>query len=329
MIGFAAPWWLAALLGVAAVGAALWRLLALRRRDVARFVAGSVDAVARTHARHVALGAVIVLALGLGVVAIARPRWGAAVELQQSRGADVVVVVDVSVSMLARDVSPSRIERAKLVMADLLDRLQGHRVGLVAFAGSGGTLLPITYDTAAARMFAEQLEAQAVDEPGTSLEAGVDRAVELLDAAAEGRRVAVVISDGEDHGGDPVATARAAAARAADAGVRIVAVSVGDEAGAEIPLDVLGTPTIKRDRDGAPAITRARPDAMAALAADGLLVESSDGAEGERIAAYVDALGLEDGPAAERTVVPERFQVVVLAVLVLLAVEYVVAGLRP
>jgi Ca-activated chloride channel family protein len=329
VIDLAQPWWLAALAGVGALGTGVAWLLARRARDVARFVRDVDNGMRTAMALHRIRAVAVVFAVALGVVALARPQWGAAVEPVRARGADVVIAVDVSLSMLARDASPSRIERARLVLLDLLDRLEGHRVGLVAFAGSSGTLLPITRDTDAARMFADRLEVQAVDEPGTSLDSGVTRAVELFEAAAEGERVLVVVSDGEDQGDDPLEVARAAASRAAAANVHVVAVSVGDEAGAEIPLDVLGSATVKRDRSGMPAVTRARKDVLAELAVDGLFVEAASGDDSARVAAFVEAAGQGLMDAGERTIVPDRFQSVLLVVLALLAVEYLVASYRP
>jgi Ca-activated chloride channel family protein len=321
VIDLASPAWLLTLAGVAALAVHVRRALAARKEALATLAAGDEAWRRRVSRRHAASASIVLAALALAGVALARPVWGPPVESSVARGADVVIAIDVSLSMLASDASPSRLERAKLVVRDLVGRLEGDRVGLVGFAGSGAVLLPLTLDTEAAMMFADDLEAQSVDEPGTAIERAVDRAVEMFDRAGKGERVLVVVSDGEDQSSDPVAAGESAAAVARDAGVRVVAVTVGTEVGAEIPLDAPGVGVVKRDAEGRPVVTRARRDVMAALAVDGLALDADRGDEAERIAAFVDegAAAWERGEAVRDR--PERFQWFLLASFALLAAE--------
>ncbi len=328
MIDLARPEWLALLAPVAALAAIVVRAARRRRGDVAAL--GMDEAVARRARRRHALGAAgVLVGLSVAVVAMARPAWGPAITTERARGADVVVAVDVSLSMLAEDVRPSRLERAKLVLADLLDRLDGDRVGLVGFAGSSGVLIPLTPDLEAAKMFAVDLEAQSVDEPGTALLRAVRRSVEMFDAAAQGGRVLVVLSDGEDQSGDPVAVAEEAAAVARDADVRVVAVTVGTEAGGTIPLDVIGTSAVKRDTSGAPVTTRANRDALRTLAADGLYLDAGQGDEPARIAQFVGESAASWERDELRRQRPERFQALLLGVVAILFGTYIGGAWRP
>lgn len=328
MIDLARPEWLALLAPVAALAALVARS-ARRRRSAVSVLGMDQGAARRARRRHAVGAAGVLVGLAVGVVAMARPVWGPALTTERARGADVVVAVDVSLSMLAEDVRPSRLERAKLLLADLLDRLDGDRVGLVGFAGSSGVLIPLTPDLEAAKMFAVDLEAQSVDEPGTALLRAVRRSVEMFDAAAQGGRVLVVLSDGEDQSGDPVAIAEEAAAVARDAEVRVVAVSIGTDSGATIPLDVLGTSSVKRDASGAPVTTRANRDALRTLAADGLYLDAGQGDEPAAIAKFIGESAASWERDDLRRQRPERFQALVLAAFAILLGTYIAGAWRP
>jgi Ca-activated chloride channel family protein len=230
--------------------------------------------------------------------------------------------------MLARDVMPSRFERSRIVLRDLIDRLEGNRIGLVAFSGSTAILLPLTLDTDAARLFAEQLQVPSVDAPGTSIDRAVDRSIEMFEAAGEGDRVLVVISDGEDLANDPLPLATGAAERAREAGVSVVTVAVGTQAGAEIPLDVMGSDTLKRGPSGEPVRTRARPDVMAALSTDGLAVDATTGDEADRVAMWVGGRGHTEHAAAGRTIRRELFQLPLVAAFALLCIDALLGSWR-
>lgn len=193
MIVFGAPWWLVVLLPLGLLGIAVRRALARRAAAAARFAGESDSFVRRAGRGHAARAAAVLGALSLFVVALARPLGPARPLTVTGRNVDVVVAVDVSLSMLARDATPSRFERARLILRDLLPRLDGDRVGMVAFAGSSGILIPLTMDVSAAELFADQLTIQAVDEPGTALDRAVERAVELFDEGGNGSRILVVL----------------------------------------------------------------------------------------------------------------------------------------
>ncbi len=195
--------------------------------------------------------------LALVALALSRPQCGTRTELATRSGVDVVIALDVSRSMLARDVKPDRLTRATLEVGALLESLAGDRVGVVVFAGEAFVQCPLTTDYAAARLFLRAVSPKSVPQQGSDLGNALVAAREVLEgsAAAAGRsKVVLLVTDGEDLEGG----AREAAAQLAEAGVRIFALAVGTPAGEPIPLtDPSGATTgYKKDRGGEPVVTR-------------------------------------------------------------------------
>jgi Ca-activated chloride channel homolog len=223
---------LLAVLALAALGAVA---LVRRRRALAR-AAGPLAARVAPAAgspRPAARLSLSLLGLALLAVALARPQCGSRTELARQRGLDLAVVLDASRSMLAADVRPDRLARAKLELASLLDGLGGDRVALVVFAGDAFVACPLTSDHAAAKLFLRAVDPDALPRQGTALAPALAAARDVLSASGGGGRakVALVVSDGEDHEGG---VASAAQALAQD-GIRVFALAVGTEAGAPVP----------------------------------------------------------------------------------------------
>lgn len=179
-------------------------------------------------------GSMASLALGLCAVALARPQCGSRTELARRRGIDLVVAVDASKSMLARDIRPSRIERAKLELSTLLDRLSGDRVAIVAFAGDAFVQSPLTSDYAAAKMFLAAIEVAQMPVGGTNIAAALETARELITEAqrAPSAKVVLLITDGEQTAGESV-DRELTQVKAAE--IRVYAVGVGSPSGEPIP----------------------------------------------------------------------------------------------
>ncbi len=251
---------------------ALWLLLAVallavlgavqlqRRRALLRRVAGPqarrVAPRAGTARPAARLGASL-LGLALLALALSRPQCGTRAELTRRAGVDLVVALDVSRSMLARDVKPDRLTRATLEVGALLDGLAGDRVGIVVFAGEAFVQCPLTTDYAAARLFLRGVGPQSVPRQGSDLGNALEASRQVLEgaAASAGRSKAVLlVTDGEDLEGG----GREAAARLGEAGIRIHALAVGTSAGEPIPVtDAAGQVTgYKKDRAGEPVVTR-------------------------------------------------------------------------
>jgi Ca-activated chloride channel family protein len=183
--------------------------------------------------------ALTLLAVSLTITALAKPRWGYIYEDVKRKGLDLILAVDTSRSMLSNDVPPSRLQRVKLAAQDLLDELQGDRVGLIAFAGRAFLQAPLTIDYDAAVEAINDLDTTTIPEGGTNISAAIDMAVQTYGKSAIGNRALIIFTDGEELSGDSLATAKTAA----DAGVRIYTVGVGTSEGSLIPLSGEGGAT--------------------------------------------------------------------------------------
>ena len=173
----------------------------------------------------------VLLAIGLVVVALARPRYGYEWEEIKRKGVDIVVVLDLSTSMLAEDVDPSRLERAKRELDDLLGMLEGDRLGLVAFAGTAFVQCPLTVDYRAYRLFLGSLHPSMMPAQGTDLGLAISTAIQTFDEEKLSSKAIILISDGEDNEGEGLA----AAERANELGIKIFAIGVGGESPAPVP----------------------------------------------------------------------------------------------
>lgn len=210
--------------------------LAARRRAAAldRFAERSLAmrlAPPEPLGRRLVRGSLLVLVVVGFVVSAAGPRWGFQWEEIERRGVDLVVALDLSRSMLAEDLPPNRLTAAKREIRDLLDLLQGDRVGLVIFAGVAHTQVPLTLDYGAFEVFLDQLDPSWVPIGGTDLGQAVRQAIKTFDVGDRAGRAVILITDGEDHGGE----LEAATAEAKAEGVHVFVVGLGEPEGAPVP----------------------------------------------------------------------------------------------
>jgi Ca-activated chloride channel family protein len=188
------------------------------------------------------------LAFALFVIGLARPRTGARLAERKTRGAEIIVALDVSNSMLARDYSPNRLERAKLSIARLTDKLQDDRIGLVIFAGTSFVQLPVTTDYVSAKMFLNSIDTESIPVQGTAIGDAIRLSIKSFSAQSEKSRVIIVISDGENHEDDAVAAAK----QAAELGIKVYTIGVGSAEGQPIPIGG----DLMKDRDGNIVVTK-------------------------------------------------------------------------
>lgn len=205
-------------------------------------------------------------AVGLLIMAAARPQWGTKLEQVQSRGIDILIAVDVSESMRATDVSPNRMAKARQQVDKFLNLLEGDRVGLIAFAGSAYTYCPLTVDYSAIRLFLNSLEPGVIADGGTNIPAAIKNAVEVFDRSeSNASKILVVFSDGENHEADPTPMVR----DAVDKGIQIYTIGIGNisKTGARIPLqDKQGKESFKLDQQNNLVITRLDEATLQAIA---------------------------------------------------------------
>ena len=182
------------------------------------------------------------------VIGISRPQIGAKLKEHETKGAEIMIVLDVSNSMLAQDYSPDRLERAKLAISRLVDKLRDDRIGLIVFAGNAFVQLPITTDYVSAKMFLNSISTESVPVQGTAIGEAINTAMRSFSAQSEKSRAIIIITDGENHEDDPVA----AAAQAAQMGVRVFTIGVGSPEGKPIPMDG----ELLKDKEGNIVVTR-------------------------------------------------------------------------
>ena len=182
------------------------------------------------------------------VLGLARPQIGAKLKEHKIKGAEIMICLDVSNSMLAEDYSPNRLERAKLAISRLVDKLSGDRIGLIVFAGEPFVQLPITTDYISAKMFMNTVSTESVPVQGTAVGEAINVAIRSFSAQSEKSRAIIVITDGENHEDDPVAAAR----QAAELGIRVFTIGVGSPEGKPIPVNG----ELLKDKEGNIVVTR-------------------------------------------------------------------------
>ncbi len=188
-----------------------------------------------------------VLAVGLLIFALMGPRWGFRWHEVKRQGIDIIVAIDTSNSMLAQDVKPNRLERSKLAIEELLDLLQGDRIGLIAFEGNSFLQCPLTLDYGAFARALNAVNTGIIPRGGTSIGKAIETALTAFEGKAKKYKALILITDGEDHEGDPVT----AAVEAAKQGVKIFCVGVGTRNGELIPVVAEnGNRSFLKDRNG-------------------------------------------------------------------------------
>ena len=267
--------------------------------------------------------ALVVAAVALLAFALARPQFGTRVETVRRQGQDVIVALDVSRSMYAEDIAPNRLERARIEVGRIIQRLDGDRIGLVAFAGDAFVQSPLTADYGAAMMFLNAMDPESMSTQGTDLARAIEVSIEALEETPPENRIVVVVTDGEDHEGG-LAEALVAAG---EAEVTIHTVGVGSAEGVPLP-DVGGG--FRRDDAGNVITTRLNEGALQDVALQ-------TGGEYHRIGQGVGGLGrlverIEGGgrevESREVTQYEEQYQIFLGAALLLLVLEFIVPGRR-
>lgn len=197
---------------------------------------------------------IVLLGLVFLVVALVNPKVGTKMETVKREGIDIVFAVDVSRSMLAEDIAPSRLEKAKRIVSEMVSKLASDRIGIIAYAGQAYPQLPITTDYGAARMFLQALNTDMLSSQGTAIYEAIDLAVSYFDDTQQTNRVLFILSDGEDHMEGQV---EEAVVQAIDEGIRIFTIGIGTSKGGPIPLRKKGTiQQYKKDGEGNVVITR-------------------------------------------------------------------------
>ncbi len=263
-----------------------------------------------------------VLAVLFCMLAFTQPRWGYQWKEKQQFGLDLVVALDVSRSMLAEDIKPNRLDRARRKVLDLIDMLEGDRIGLVVFAGDAFVQCPLTLDYQAAKLFLSAVDTDILSIQGTALAKAIRVSLEALRGQEKKSKAVILITDGEDHSGEPVEAAR----RAAEQGVQIYTIGIGRELGAPIPsADAKGG--FKKDASGEVILTKLDEATLQAIALEtgGTYVRSVTG-DLDLTQIYKESIlgSLEktELKSQRRKQWHERFQWLILLALICLAADF-------
>lgn len=182
------------------------------------------------------------------VIGLSRPQIGARLKEQEIKGAEIIIAMDVSNSMLAEDYSPNRLERAKLAVSRLVDKLRDDRIGLVIFAGTSFVQLPVTTDYVSAKMFLNSIDTGSIPIQGTALGDAIKTCIRSFSQQSDKSRAIILITDGENHEDDPVSAAK----EAADMGIKVFTIGVGSPEGKPIPMNG----ELLKDKDGEIVVSR-------------------------------------------------------------------------
>ena len=264
MIIFAAPHYLLLLLLIPFffLGMGLW--LWGRRRRLRRFGDEAlVNELMPSWSRGKLWVRTVLLSLAFFffVIGLSRPQIGAKLKDHKIKGAEIMIVLDVSNSMLAQDYSPDRLERAKLAISRITDKLKDDRIGLIVFAGTSFVQLPITSDYVSAKMFLNSISTESIPIQGTAIGDAISTAVRGFSAQSEHSRAIIVITDGENHEDDAVAAAK----QAAEAGIKVYTIGVGSADGQPIPMNG----ELLKDKDGNIVVTRLDEETLRNVASAG------------------------------------------------------------
>ena len=207
--------------------------------------------------------AMLLLGITFLVISLTNPKMGTKLKTVKREGVDVVFALDVSKSMLAEDIAPNRLEKAKQIISKTIDKLGSDRVGIIIYAGNSYPLLPITTDHAAANMFLQNATPEMVSSQGTAINDALELAKTYYDNDEQTNRFLIIISDGEDHQEETKQVAQ----NLANEGVKIFTVGVGTEKGGPIPLRINGSMIgYKKDRKGETVITKRTPEVLQGIA---------------------------------------------------------------
>lgn len=199
----------------------------------------------------------------LMIVVMAQPQFGTKEEKQEKKGIEVMIALDVSNSMMAQDIQPARLDKAKMVLSKLVDGMTNDKVGLVVFAGDAYIQLPITADYVSAKMFMSSISPALVPRQGTAIGSAIDLCIKSFGEKSDVSRAIIVITDGENHEDDAVGAAKLAA----ENGIAVHVVGMGKPEGAPIPVD--GTMSFRKDKEGNVVVSKLNEDMCKSIAAAG------------------------------------------------------------
>ena len=257
-------------------------------------------------------------ALALLVVMLARPQFGTKISNEQRTGIETIIAMDISNSMLAEDITPSRLDRSKMMVENLVDHFTNDKIGLLVFAGDAFVQLPITSDYVSAKMFLSSIDPSMMATQGTDIARAIDMATHSFTQEEGIGKAIIVITDGEDHEGGALESAKAAK----DAGMRVYVLGVGSTQGAPIPIP--GTGDYMKDNTGNTVMSALNEDMCRQVAQAGggayIHVENNSAAQ-DQLDNELNKLAKKETTSTVYSEFDEQFQAVAILALLLLILE--------
>lgn len=262
-------------------------------------------------------------AVTAGIIMLARPQFGSKLEDVKKQGVEVIIALDVSNSMLAEDIQPDRLTRAKQAISRLVDNMDNDRIGLIVFAGDAYTQIPITTDYVSAKMFLSTISPDVVPKQGTAIGAAIDLGIRSFTPGDTKSKAMIIITDGENHEDDPVKSAT----EAAKAGIVIYTIGIGSTEGVPIPMVVNGKKDFLKDASGNTVITKLDEDVLKkiAMAANGTYVRASNSNIGlDEIFSQIKKMKKQELESTMYTEYNDQFQIFAAIVLFLIIVDFII-----
>ena len=262
---------------------------------------------------------IVMVALTLLIFAAARPQFGQSERTEKRQGIEAIVALDISNSMLAEDVAPNRLDRAKQMLSKLMDNMSNDKVGLVVFAGDAFVQLPITCDYVSAKMFLNSIKPELIKTQGTAIGQALSTSIRCFGEQSDASRAIILITDGENHEDDAVAVAK----RAKEEGIQVLVVGIGKPEGSPIPLP--GTNSFRKDRNGNVVVSKLNEEMCReiAQAGGGIYVRCDNSNTATKaIQKELDKLATQEIETQVFTDYNEQFQSFALIALLLLVIDF-------
>jgi len=277
----------------------------------------------RSRMRPVVKFIIQLIALSVCIIALARPQFGSKLEEVKKKGVEVIIALDVSNSMLAEDIQPNRLTRAKQALSRLIDDLDDDKIGLIVFAGDAYTQIPITTDYVSAKMFLETINPDMVPKQGTAIGAAIDLGMRSFSPGEGKSKAMIIITDGENHEDDPVSKA----AEAAGKGIVIHTIGIGSTEGVPVPVMVSGKREYLKDADGNTVITKLDEEILKkiALTANGAYIRASNTNIGlDEIFNEIKKMKQEELESTMYTEYNDQFQIFAAIALIFLIIDFII-----
>ena len=264
----------------------------------------------------------LLLGFSATIIMLARPQFGSRIEEIKKQGVEVIIALDVSNSMLAEDIQPNRLTRAKQAIERLVDNLENDKIGLIVFAGDAYTQIPITTDYVSAKMFLATIGPDMVPKQGTAIGAAINLGMKSFSPGEGKSKAMVIITDGENHEDDPVAVA----GEASKAGIVIHTIGIGSTEGVPVPVYTGGRMDYLKDADGQIVITKLDEDILKkiAVATGGNYVRATNSNIGlDEIYSGISKMKQEDLESKMFTEYNDQFQIFASLALFFLFVDFI------